>query len=221
MKKPMLNRIKKITALCLALLLPLAVLAAQQAPLISLEGLTLEQLQTLRRQVDARIRELQLPAKPLAAPPYAATREDPAPLGITATYQPSYWSGYAGFDIQMLSSSRGNAAQKQAKGMTTYNVVPLKTQEYFIIHLRVKALAAPNGRAQIGNEDFRFVSASGAEYPHYFLINNPQPLRTLYQGEELEALIACHVDKGDTPLVVFQPQSPGALWFNPNPQVGK
>ena len=38
----------------------------------------------------------------LAAFPYAGTREDPAPLGVSAIYEGFYWSGYAGFEIRML-----------------------------------------------------------------------------------------------------------------------
>lgn len=166
----------------------------------------------------ARLCTLQLPAvKPLAAPPYGATRSDPAPLNTTVTYQGSYWSGYAAVEIEVLSSLRGDAAQKRAKSMSAYNITPRRAQEYFMVELRIKALAAPQGKLAITNEDFFFVSASGAEYQHHFLINNQQPLRNLYPGSEQTAIIACMIDRGDRPLVVYLPNAPDSLWFDPNP----
>ena len=167
-------------------------------------------------QADLVILRLPQP-KRLAADPHAGTREDPAPLGVKAVYEGSYWTGYASFEIEMTSSSRGNAALKKAKEMSSYNISPPKNQEYFLVWLRVKALSAPNGRAEIGNADFYFVSAAGGEYRQHFLINAPQTLRTLYDGGEHTAVIACLIDKGDNPLVVFQPESSSPLWFNPNP----
>lgn len=152
--------------------------------------------------------------KPPAAAPYAATREDPAPLGITALYEGSYWSGYASFEIQLLSMSRGNTALKQAQKMSKYNITPLRSQEWYIVSLRVKALSAPGERAEIKNEDFHFVSYSGTEYRHRFLINNTQDLRTLYVGSEQTANIACLIDKGDEPLIVYQAESLTPLWFD-------
>lgn len=84
------------------------------------------------------------------------------------------------------------------------------------MEMRVKALAAPNGRADIAEEDFYFVSAAGTEYRHHFLINSTQTLRNLYPSGEQVALLACLIDKGDMPLLVFQPLSTAPLWFDPN-----
>lgn len=165
---------------------------------------------------DLVIQRLQQP-KRLAADPHAGTRGDPAPLNVKAVYEGSWWTDYATIEIEMTSSSRGSTAQKQAREMSSYNITPPRKQEYFLVWLRVKALSAPNGRAEISNEDFYFVSASGGEYRQHFLINAPQTLRNLYEGGEYTAVIACLIDKGDTPLVVYQPTSSSPLWFNPNP----
>ena len=167
-------------------------------------------------QADLVIQRLPQP-KRLAADPHAGIRGDPAPLNVKAVYEGSWWTDYATIEIEMTSSSRGNAAQKQAKEMSSYNITPPRRQEYFLVWLRVKALSAPNGRAEISNEDFYFVSSSGGEYRQHFLINAPQTLRNLYEGGEHTAVIACLIDKGDTPLVVYQPASTSPLWFNPNP----
>lgn len=154
--------------------------------------------------------------RPPAAAPYAGTRDDPARLNAPARADASGWSGHAGLEIEMLQCWRGDAAYKRAQNMSVYNVKPRRAQEYIIIEMRVKALSAPRGRAQITQEDFFFVSAQGAEYPHHFLINNPQPLRPRYEGSEQAALIACMIDKGDRPLVVYLPESERPLWFDPN-----
>ncbi len=165
--------------------------------------------------VDAQliIRE-QAMVSPLAAPPYAGTRQDPVPLGVIAHYESSYWSGYANFEIQLLELSRGSAAQKKAKAMSNYNISAPRTQEWYIVSLRVKALSAPGERAPIQSEDFRFVSRSGSEYRHHFLINDTQGLRSLYVGGEQTATIACLIDKDDMPLIVYQAESLNPLWFD-------
>ncbi len=154
-------------------------------------------------------------AKRLAADPCAATRDDPAPLGTVALYEGSYWSGYASFELEMLTALRGTAALKKAQEMSRYNAAPLRTQEYLLVWVRVKALSAPNGRAEIGNDDFRFVSSKGSEYNRHYLLNSPDSLRSLYEGGEHTALIACIIDKGDEPLIVYQPTSGNPLWFDP------
>ncbi|NCB35921.1 MAG: hypothetical protein EOM58_07735 [Clostridia bacterium] len=169
--------------------------------------------------VDAElIVRISAPPASQAAYPYAGTREDPAPLGVPAFYEGSYWSGYAGFEIRLLSMTRGNTALKAAQKMSKYNITPPRTQEWFIINLRVKALSAPGERAEIKSEDFRFVSRGGTEYPHHFLINDIHGLRALYTGGEQTANIACLIDKGDEPLIVYQPESLTPLWFDPGRQ---
>lgn len=170
-------------------------------------------------QADLVVQRLPQPTR-LAADPYAGTRDDPAPLGVTAVYEGTYWTDYASFEIEMTSSSRGSKAKKTAKDMSDYNINPTSSQEYFLVWLRVKALSAPTGRAKISNEDFFFVSAGGSEYRQHFLINPPAYLRTLYAGGEQTAVIACLIDKDDTPLIVYQPDSSTPLWFNPNPNEG-
>lgn len=166
-------------------------------------------------RADLVIQRLPPPAKP-AADPHMGTREDPAPLHVKATYEGSWWTDYAGFELEMLSSSRGNAALKKAKSLSPYNITPPRNQEYFLVELKVRALTAPGGRAPISNADFYFVSASGAEYRQHFLINAPHELRNLYSGGEHTAVLACLIDKGDQPLVVFQPESERPLWFDPS-----
>lgn len=157
-------------------------------------------------------------APPLAADPYAATREDPAPLEVSAFYEGSYWSGYAAFEIRMLSMIRGNAALKAAQKMSKYNITPPRAQEWYIVTLWVKALSAPGERAEIRSEDFHFVSRSGTEYRHHFLINDTQGLRNLYVGGEQTAYIACLIDKDDEPLIVYKTESLNPLWFDPGRQ---
>lgn len=152
----------------------------------------------------------------LAAPPHAGTREDPARPGIKAVYEGSYWTNYASFEMEITQVSRGNEATKKTQSMSKYNITPPRHQEYFLIWMRVKALDAPGGRADIAEEDFYFVSAAGAEYRHHFLINSPSTLRNLYQGGEHTAILACLIDKDDRPLLVFQPESTSPLWFDPN-----
>ena len=147
----------------------------------------------------------------------AGAREHPIPLNTLAVYEGDYYTQYASFEIELQSSHRGSDALKRAKTMSNYNINPTKTQEYFLIYLRVKALSAPGGRAPISKEDFYFVSASGTEYRQHFLINPPSDLRTLYDQGEQTAVIGCLIDKGDTPLLVFQPNSAHPLWFYPNP----
>ncbi len=167
-------------------------------------------------QADLVIRRLPEPER-LPADPYAGTREDPVPMGVAAVYEGSYWTDYASFEIEITDSSRGNKAESAADRMSSYNNKPAKGQEYFLVWVRVKALSAPTGRAEISNGDFYFVSAGGKEYRQYFLINPPASLSALYQDGEQTAVLACLIDKEDTPLIVYQPDSAAPLWFNPNP----
>lgn len=151
---------------------------------------------------------------PLAAAPYAATRSNPAPLGITVRYPGSYHTEYGAFELEMVSTLRGPAALSFAQDMSKYNVAPLRTQEYLLVWLRVKAVSAPAGRAPISEADFRFVSQAGTEYAPHYLLNSPSTLRNLYEGGEQVAILGCLVDKGDRPLIVYQPQSDNPLWFD-------
>lgn len=160
-----------------------------------------------------RLREPRLPV----APPYKGTREDPVRLNTPARVDASPWTGYAELQMEVLQSWRGDAAFKRAQNMSVYNVKPRRAQEYVIVEIRMKALSAARGKAEISEEDFYFVSAEGAEYPQHFLINNSQPLRPLYEGSERTAYIACMIDKGDRPLVVYLPESETPLWLDPNP----
>ena len=104
--------------------------------------------------------------------------------------------------------------------MSKYNITPPRSQEWFIVTLWVKALSAPDDRAQINSEDFRFVSRGGTEYPLHFLINDIHGLHALYTGGEQTANIACLIDIGDDPLIVYQPESPSPMWFDPGRQPG-
>jgi hypothetical protein len=166
-------------------------------------------------QADLVIRRLPEAAR-LAADPYAGTRDDPVPLGVTAVYEGSYWTNYASFEIEITAINRGSEAASMADRMSSFNNAPAKGQEYVLVWLRVKALSAPAGRAEIANGDFYFVSAGGKEYRQYFLIDPPASLGALYEGGEQTAVLACLIDKGDTPLLVYQPDAENPLWFNPN-----
>ena len=157
-----------------------------------------------------------IPEKRLAAEPYAATRADPAPLGVTIMYEGSHETGYTTLEMELISSVRGAAALDRAKEMSKYNVTPLKTQEYLLAWVRVKALTAPGGKADMDNEDFSFVSPEGWEYPNHYLLNSLEAPRSLYEGGEYTALIACIIGKGDRPLIAYQPKSANPLWLNPN-----
>ena len=150
----------------------------------------------------------------------AGTRADPVKNKVSVLYEGTVWSDYADFEFEITSMKRGYEAQKLVKDMSKYNITPLKTQEYFVIWLRVKAVAAPNGRAPISQEDFRFVSADGREYRQHFLINPESYLQTIYEGTEYVAVLSSIIDKEDKPLLVYQPQSARPLWFDPNSEAG-
>jgi hypothetical protein len=148
-----------------------------------------------------------------------ATRENPVKNNVSVLYEGTVWSDYADFEFEITSVKRGSEAQNLVKRMSKYNITPLRTQEYFIIWLRVKAIAAPNGRAPLSQGDFRFVSADGREYRQHFLINPSSYLQTIYEGTEYVAVLSSIIDKGDKPLLVYQPQSAQPLWFDPNSEV--
>ncbi len=151
-----------------------------------------------------------------AADPYTATREDPAPIGVRAVTEGSFWTDYASLEIEMVSACRGTAAYNWAQDLSRYNITPSRTQEFLFVWVRIKALSTPHGKVELDNDDFRFVSAEGAEYPPHYLLNATEPVRSLYEGGERVSLIACLIDKEDRPLVVFQPTSGIPLWFDPN-----
>lgn len=158
------------------------------------------------------------PPKPKAAGAYAGTREEPAPLDVKAHYEGSYWSDYASFDLTLTQTLRGNEAQRKARSLNPYNIVAPKGMEYILVTLQVQATAAPGGRAAIDNRDFYFVSASGKEYRQHFLISDQQTLGNLYSGDEHTFILACLIERGDLPLIVFLPESTNPLWFDPNPR---
>ena len=144
------------------------------------------------------------------------TMERPAPLGQPLTYPGDILTDYASIEITVTQVLRGNAALKKAREMSTYNINPVRAQEYILVYLQVKALSVPAGRAPLANGDFFFVSATGSEYRQHFLINPPASLSPLYKDGTLEAVISCLIQKEDAPLLVYQPESQTPLWFDLN-----
>ena len=79
----------------------------------------------------------------------------------------------------------------------------------------VKALSAFPTAGGHSEEDFYFCHDSALNTGS-FLISSNMALRNLYEGGEQEVLLSCLIDKDDTPLLVYQPQSTNPLWFDPN-----
>lgn len=159
----------------------------------------------------------QLPEAPaLAAPPHAASRQDPAPTGIAAHYPGDWFTAYASFDITLTKSQKGAQALKIVRDWSRYNINPTRSQEYILVWLDVSAIAAPREIAAISQEDFHFVGADGRVYPQHFLINPPSTLREMAVPGSQSAVLACLIDKGDSPLVVYQKDATRPLWFDPN-----
>lgn len=157
-----------------------------------------------------------LPLPPEVPAPAVGTMDRPAPIGVPATYPGDILTDYASIEITVTQVLRGNTALKKAREMSTYNINPVRAQEYILVYLQVKALSVPGGRAPMANGDFFFVSATGSEYRQHFLINPPASLSPLYKDGSHEAVISCLIKKEDQPLLVYQPESQTPLWFDLN-----
>ena len=156
-----------------------------------------------------------LPLLPDSPARTLGTMDQPAPQGVPLTYPGDVYTDYASFEITVTDVIRGSDALMRARGMSKYNINPVRAQEYILVYLQVKALKVPGGRAPLDNGDFFFVSGAGSEYRQHFLINPPASFSPLYQDGVQEAVLSCLIQKADPrPLLVFQPQSQSPLWFD-------
>lgn len=147
---------------------------------------------------------------------YQATRNDPVPLGFTATFPGEKYGNTAVVDVTMMKAIRGTAAYAVVKGFNRYNDKPSSGKEYLLVSVKTDVKKAPDGKATISSYDFKFVSRDGVEYESAYIYKLEPELHDLYEGASQEAYIVCLVKTGDKPLIVYESSSDHSLWFDPN-----
>lgn len=151
---------------------------------------------------------------------YAATRQDPAPIGATVRYNGESYSNPAVTDLTVTKVIRGDSAWQMVKGFNRYNDAPEGNQEYVLVYVKTAAISSENDQqAEIDDYDFVFVSASGMEYPRESVAGKNPELTNLYPGAEHEGIIAGLVEKGDAPLLVYLKSSDKPVWFDLNKRI--
>lgn len=151
---------------------------------------------------------------------YAATRQDPAPIGATIRYDGSSYSNEAVTDLTVTKVIRGDAAWQIIRGWNRYNDQPSDSQEYILVSIKTAAISSENDQqAELDDYDFSFVSASGMEYQRESVSGMTPKLTNLYPGAEHEAYVAGMVNKGDQPLLIYLKNSENPIWFDLNKRI--
>lgn len=214
---------KKILALVLALLLAVPAFAFAD---VDLAGMTLEDLQALRKQVDAAITAIQAESGSIVT---KATRRSPAAVGQTVEITSSYFKKYtATMDITVDELYRGAAYDDLMKGRYAGNE-PQDGNEYIAVKVTVKFVRIDEiDEVAAGTDDpsitvdaimnFGTYDNAGAEYDnvHYSVSDLPE-LKSLYEGSETTGYFRFEVRKDDpAPYLVYTPFAFGndSVWIS-------
>lgn len=151
---------------------------------------------------------------------YAATRQDPAPIGATIRYNATSRSNPAITDLTVTKVIRGDAAWQMVKDFNRFNDTPADDQEYILVYVHTSAISSENDQqAELDDYDFRFVSANGMEYKRESISGVKPELTNLYPGAEYEGIVAGLIEKGDSPLLVYLKDSDTPIWFDLNKRI--
>lgn len=145
----------------------------------------------------------------------AYTRENPAPVGLTTIFPGEKYGNSAVTEITVTNVLRGDAALAVAKTYSRWNR-PDKGYEYVIVRLHVATNSAPDGKAEINDYDFQFVSASGKEMDRDSIYGYNDELSDIYEGASQDAYIMCQIDPDDRPMMVYNQDSDTPIWFDLN-----
>lgn len=213
---------KKVLALVLALLMAIPAFAFAD---VDLSGMTLEDLQALRKQVDAAIASLQVQSGEVLT---KATRRSPAAVGQTVEITASYYDRYtATFDVTINEVYRGAAYDELMKGRYD-GPEPQEGNEYIAAKVTVKFVRIDEiDEVKAGTDDpkasvdaisnFDSFDESGAEYDNVnYSIQDLPELKSLYEGGETTGYFRFEVRKDDpAPYLVYEPfmSSNDQVWF--------
>lgn len=151
---------------------------------------------------------------------YAATRQDPAPIGATIRYDGSSYSNKCVTDITITNVIRGDAANKLVRSWYRWNKDNDSTHDYIVVYVRTDAISSENDtQASIDDYDFSFVSASGIEYERKSVYKAKPELTDIYPGASNEGVVCGLVDKDDEPRLVYLKSSDNPIWFDLNKRV--
>lgn len=204
---------KKLTALLAALLL-LVSAAYAEVETIDLQTMSLEELTALQSRVKEAIMTASAAQNPSE---FAATREQPAPIGAAARYDGSFYLNCAVTDVTVLEVVRGDDAWQQIRSWNSYNEKPAADEEYILVKVRAQAVAAQDGvQAEIYDYDFAFINADGAEYEYAYAAGVTPELGPVYEGASAEGFLIGRIKKGDQPLLVYLKDADRPLWFDLN-----
>lgn len=203
---------KLISLLAAAMLLFGGALAGPKT--FDLDTMTLEELTALKVEVQAAIVKAYAASGDAAFP---ATREQPAPIGAAVRYDGSSYYNEAVTDLTVLEVIRGEKALAIVRAWESYNPRPAADEEYIIVRIRAKAVAAPEGtQGEVYDYDFTFISADGTEYEYAYAAGMDDELGAMYEGGSCEGYAVCLVKKGDAPLMVYLKNADKPLWFDLN-----
>ncbi len=194
------------------LILALTICCAQaESQTVDLNGLTLDELLALKSELDEAIMQAYAAQGPGE---YAATREQPAPVGETVRYDGSFYLNPAVTDLTVTQVLRGEAAWARVQSWNSLNPKPGYGREYILVSLKAAAVASENdAQAEIYDYDFAFVSESGQTYEYAYAAGVAPELGGIYVGAETEGWIVGLVNPEDAPLLVYLPDSEHPIWF--------
>lgn len=148
---------------------------------------------------------------------YAATRQEPAPIGATIRYSGDDWNNKSETDVTVTNIIRGGAAWETVRKWNRYNDKPGANEEYVIAYVKTAVITSPDDKpVEFSHYNFTFVSATGAAYDSSYVSGVTPELKDLYPGAENEGALVTLVPKDDKPMLVYLQKSDSPLWFDLN-----
>ena len=212
---------KRVIALVLVMMLGFCTASLAEAPSIDLSSMSLEQLTTLREEVDAAIQKLQASKSPTDQLE-SATRKAPATVGQTVklsveTYNMSYT-----VLVTLEEVYRGEAYEKLMKKRYKPELTNSEN-EYIAAKVSVTFLSIEESEEDdpelLVDAIFNFKSfdSNGAQYDNvHYGVSDEAELKPIYQGATTEGFMQFEIMKSDpAPYLVYTPDmlEETAAWF--------
>ena len=156
---------------------------------------------------------------PLGDPNRPGSKNNPAEINQTASYNSIDLSPYMAFNINITVTEidRGQRAMDMVTLASRYNEPPPKGKEYLLANVKIEAIESKDDSViEIGPSTFKLFSKKGLEYTErpYLSGFDGQGLSRMFPGAVQEGQVAFFVDTGDeSPLIVFAAESEIPVWI--------
>lgn len=145
------------------------------------------------------------------------SRYNPAPLGeIWSVQGEDSFYGYQSYNIGMIDAiTDGDLAWQMLLDANMFNESPPPGKKYILAKFYFQLVDIEDEPFYAYSSNFDAVSKSGVVYDTPIVVE-PEPAfaKDIYKGGEIEGWVAFLVDENDEPLIVWERDLGGELWFS-------